>query len=126
MAWGVSVRVERNLFPRMPANLRRYYAGATSDSAGAIQAGARQRAPVATGALWQGIQVVPEGDARYTVVSEREGGPPDVPTFVEYGTRFMAARPYFRPAIEAERPRFEADTRDLETALLSGRRRRRR
>jgi hypothetical protein len=122
VAWSVSVQVRRNLLPGMDARLHKYIAGVTAESAGAIQAGARARVPVDTGALYQGVEVVPADDTHYTVRSTRDvaGDDPAVPEFVEFGTRKMAARPYFTPAVEAERPQFNADTRALEGALMGG------
>lgn len=41
--------------------------------------------------------------------------PPMLPVWIEYGTRFKAARPFMRPALDAERDRYRSDL-EQETA----------
>jgi hypothetical protein len=66
---------------------------------------ARDLVPVLTGALQGTIKVNAVANG-YTASA---GDPPLVvyAPFVEYGTRFMAAEPYFTPAVEAAAPDFQ-------------------
>jgi HK97 gp10 family phage protein len=50
--------------------------------------------PVDTGRLRQSINVQKLGDAHYSVGTNVEYAP-----YVEYGTRYQAPQPYFRPGI---------------------------
>lgn len=73
-------------------------AGADADAARLIALDARRRAPRRTGALAS------------TVTSTGpviRAGSPTVPYagYVEYGTRRMSARPFLRPAADANQPR---------------------
>jgi HK97 gp10 family phage protein len=72
-------------------------------TAAAIEASAKQRAPVDTGFLRSSIQARPVGPAEAEVSVGAEYG-----AHVEYGTRRQAAQPYLTPAVEGERQRFEA------------------
>lgn len=124
MAGGITVTITRNLLDGMSGRAHRWAAGLTSDTAGEIQARARQHlranGSIRTGALYNGVQVTSQGDTAYTVMSTREvgGDDPDVPRYVEFGTVHASARPYFTPAVEETRPRFNADTRAIERALV--------
>ena len=68
-----------------------------------LEARAKTKAPVDTGALKNSIGVVEvsgyEADVVVTV---------DYAAYVEYGTYKMAAQPYLTPAIEEVRPAFNA------------------
>ena len=69
---------------------------AVLDLAGeAIVDEAQRRVPVRTGDLLSSIGYYRESQGRYKVVAGMFYA-----SFVEYGTRFMAARPYLRPAFE--------------------------
>lgn len=120
----LAVSLRRNVLPTAPSNLRRHMAGVTSQSAGEIQtrarANIRAQGAVDTGALYRGVEVVPLADTSYQVVSTRDvpGDDPRVPSYVELGTSRMAARPYFWPAVEQVRPRFDAETRAIAGAIL--------
>lgn len=72
-------------------------------TAAAIEAAAKQRAPVDTGFLRASIQARTVGPLEAEVAVGAEYG-----HHVEYGTRRQAAQPYLTPAVESERPRFEA------------------
>jgi len=65
-----------------------------------IQASAKRRCPVRTGALRNSITVDLYGEMSAEIA-------PHMPYagFVEFGTRKMRARPYMTPAAEEERPR---------------------
>jgi HK97 gp10 family phage protein len=46
--------------------------------------------------------------------------PPMVPVFLEYGTRFMSAYPFMRPAADAERDRYATDLATISGQILQG------
>lgn len=73
------------------------------ESALKIQEGAKERAPVDTGALRNSITV----DFYERGLAAQIGPHMPYAPYVEYGTRKMAARPYLGPAFAAERPNFE-------------------
>lgn len=63
-----------------------------------LEAGMKTRAPVDTGVLRSSIQAVRVGPGHWRVVVGAEYG-----VFVEYGTRWNRAQPYWNPALrEAE------------------------
>lgn len=74
-----------------------------------LQRKAMAKAPIDTGTLMRSITMDTKDDGlTATVTPEAEYA-----AYVEYGTRFMAAQPYLRPAFETMRPRFIADLRKL-------------
>lgn len=68
-----------------------------------IEAGAKQNAPVDTGALKNSIQGQMTGPAEGEVDVGAEYG-----AYQEYGTYKMAAQPYLVPAVEVVRPAWDA------------------
>jgi HK97 gp10 family phage protein len=68
-----------------------------------------------TGNLRGSISADMTGDTTAMVSVNAEHG-----IYLEYGTRKMAKRPCIRPAVEAERPRFTADMRNLESEWRRG------
>jgi len=48
-----------------------------------------------------------------TVSADRFGDHPEVPGILEYGGAGRPARPFLRPAADAERPRFQAEMRKV-------------
>ncbi len=77
-----------------------------------IQASAKRRCPVRTGALRNSITVDLYGEMSAEIA-------PHMPyaIFVEFGTRKMRARPYMTPAAEEERPRL---AKELELIVDTG------
>jgi len=77
-----------------------------------IQASAKRRCPVRTGALRNSITVDLYGEMSAEIA-------PHMPyaIFVEFGTRKMRARPYMTPAAEEERPRL---AKELEIIVKGG------
>jgi len=77
-----------------------------------IEAGAKQRVPVDSGNLKSNIIAEQLAPSNWEV---RCGIDEPVPyaVFVEFGTSRMAAQPFFTPAVEMERPRFEAALAEL-------------
>lgn len=67
---------------------------------------ARKRAPVATGALRDNSEVT-DGDGYKNIEFHQEYAP-----YVELGTYKMAARPFLKPAVEAEAKLLEKRLKD--------------
>lgn len=69
-------------------------------------------APVDTGHLAQSPRAERLSDSQVLVtVSTADGTHPEYARFVEFGTRHMAAQPFFTPAVEAEREAFRRKIR---------------
>lgn len=74
-----------------------------------LQQKAMQRVPVDTGTLKRSIRLDMEADglrARVTANTEYAA-------YVEWGTRFMTARPYMRPSEREQQAQFESDLKRL-------------
>lgn len=89
------VEVHRNRFPEAIRSIPARRHEVLQAAAFAIQAHAKNIVPVRTGTLKASIQVWPEGHNRYAVGTTVVYAP-----YVEFGTRYMAARPYLRPAAQ--------------------------
>lgn len=66
-----------------------------------VQNRAKQLCPVDTGRLRSSIQLVDPHQVSTDVLSVRVGTAVNYARYVEFGTRYMAARPYLRPALGA-------------------------
>jgi HK97 gp10 family phage protein len=94
------------------------------DTAERIAARARQLVTVATGRTRESIRVVEDLEKHeYRVevgpTKERPADkdyPANVPLWIEFGTRYVAARPFMRPALDEQRDRYR---RDLEAASIA-------
>ena len=101
----VQIRTRRKLgavrIRQVQATVRSTSNKAAYDFATNVVNNAQRRAPVRTGRLKLSI------NSQQTVLGSYKIGV-DAPygVYVEYGTRYMAAQPYFRPAIDAEKVRF--------------------
>lgn len=104
----VRTTVRLNNFPRIKAHMVMAAEAETEKAARTIQAGAMQRAAVDTGFLRSSIQAMKVGPAHWRVTVGAEYG-----IYVEYGTRFMAAQPYFYPAVAEASPAFIAAMRRI-------------
>lgn len=87
--------------------------GIVLQGAAIVQQEIQQRAPVDTGALKASIDTVANRRAQSasaTVQAEdsAQGGIEHYAIFKEYGTSKAAATPFFRPGVEAARPKVEA------------------
>lgn len=62
-----------------------------------------------TGATAEAIGIIDDhAHKRYQVISQAPVGKPgNLPVWIEYGTAFQTARPYMRPAADAERLNYE-------------------
>jgi HK97 gp10 family phage protein len=103
-------------------NMRSNSSKATYEFARAVAAGARARIQNAyppaslpgnpphqrSGELLRSIRREKVGEAEHQVVVGAEHG-----AYVEYGTRKMAARPFFRPAVEEAKRKFLRDARAI-------------
>lgn len=76
------------------------------------QAGAQRLTPVRTGTLRRSISSRVEGNAAYIGTSV------EYAPFVEYGTRYMAARPYLSAGIEASRSEIERKAAEYGAKIL--------
>ena len=98
---GVTIRVISNRIPSLPDEVRKLVAAEVERGIYAVEAGAKQKAPVKTGTLRRSIHSVFERGGLRGIC-----GPSVLyGIFVEFGTRHMAARPYMRPAAEAALPK---------------------
>jgi HK97 gp10 family phage protein len=111
---GVSViRPKKLNARRLSANVRQAVSDAVGLTAYEIEIRAKILAPVDTGFLRGSIQAdVKSGSLTATVSVGVDYG-----RYVEEGTRFQNAQPYFEPAIEDSIPNFE---RHLEKAVQKG------
>lgn len=71
------------------------------DMARGVAASARRRAPVDTGRLRDSIEATRVVPGHWVVTVGAPYG-----AYVEYGTRYMAAQPFFTPAVEEYRRQF--------------------
>jgi HK97 gp10 family phage protein len=95
-----------------PANqLKQFRAeveGIVRKTAFLLEGKAKQLAPVDTGFLRNSITTQKLADATYSVAVGAEYG-----IYVEFGTRWMRAQPYFTPAIEEARRYFDGELKKL-------------
>ena len=92
----VKWKVVYNHFPKIIAGMDDRAAQIVAKTALDIEAGAKVRAPVDTGNLRASIQATKISKTHWRVTVGADYG-----IYLEYGTRNMAARPYFTPAINA-------------------------
>lgn len=106
----LQARVVFNRLPDLIASLASEGDRHVEETADAVADDARRNAPVDTGELRDSIHVEGSGRQTRVVVGADHG------IFPEYGTRKMAARPYFWPAVERARQGYLAGWR----AILQG------
>lgn len=74
-----------------------------------LQQKAMQKAPVDTGALKRSIMLdISDGGLTGTVEPTMDYAP-----YVEWGTRFMSAQPFMKPAFDEQAPQFKSDLERL-------------
>lgn len=113
----MSVRIIYNYMPKAGALLITETRQGSLDFADTLLADIKARAPVRTGALRDGMYTNPvSGMAAFHVgIGSRE----DYWPFLEFGTRFMSARPFIGPAVQANLPALKAVmTRHVIEAVL--------
>lgn len=99
MAGGtVTLRVVYNHLPQAESFVRQALADTVAETAYAVEGTAKQLAPVRTGTLRRSIHTVFSRGGLRAIV----GPSVAYSIFVEFGTRFMAARPFMRPAAARE------------------------
>jgi HK97 gp10 family phage protein len=98
-------------FAQLAEEARRAAQDLVRDTASAIATTAQALAPVDTGALRDSIEVEHEAPMRSVVTAGN--GDVDYAAYQEFGTSRMHAQPYLTPAVEQERPRFEAGVKRL-------------
>lgn len=101
MPTGVTARVVFNGWPAIRAEMVLKAEHATAKAALDMQAQMMARAPVDTGFLRSSIQAMKVGPAHWRVTVGADYG-----LYVEYGTRFNRAQPFFFPAIAEVSPSF--------------------
>lgn len=106
----VRTRVVWNDFPKIKAGMEQRSGQIVRKAALDIAAGAMRRAAVDTGFLRSSIQARKLGRSHWEVVVGAEYG-----VYLEYGTRFMGAQPFFFPALAEVRPQFVEAMRRITT-----------
>lgn len=110
MADAIRIKTSRqfNQIPSIVKRIRSNSAQAAYNFARGTAASARRRAPVRTGYLRSSIvnEKIDYGRHKVTV-GARYGA------YVEYGTRNMAAQPFFRPAVEENKAIFMQQMRQV-------------
>jgi len=101
-AGGVTVRVVSNRLPEASAALHRAVVDQVKTSTLDVQARAQAVVPVRTGLLRRSIHSVFENGGLRGIC----GPSASYGVFIEFGTRFQAARPYMRPAAALILPKF--------------------
>lgn len=102
-ATGIKIRILSNRLPQIAAAVRPLVSAEVKKATLSIQAKAQGMAPVLTGTLRRSITSQFPTDLSGVVGPSVAYG-----IFPEFGTRYMAARPYMRPAAEAVLPGFAA------------------
>ncbi len=82
-----------------------------------VQNDAKRRCPVDTGNLRRSIHTGNQQSGG-TTASVEVGTDVEYAGYVEFGTRFMPAQPYLRPALESQRPDALREAADALRALL--------
>lgn len=106
---SVTVSVTFDRFPEiaraMPERTSQVVRKASFD----VEAQAKNRAPVDTGALKNSISTEFEDNGLTGIIAPHV----EYATFVEFGTRRMSAQPYMTPAAEAVKPAFVAAMKQM-------------
>jgi HK97 gp10 family phage protein len=105
---GVNWRVEFNRFPEIIRDMEAKAGRIVAKTALDIEAGAKARAPVDTGNLRASIQARRISQTHWRVTVGAHYG-----LYVELGTRFQGARPYFGPAVRSVRRSFHQAMRGV-------------
>lgn len=100
---NVSVEIRSNRLGTIAAGMRPKARALVAKAVADVEAQAKVRAAVDTGALRNSIQGRMTGDTEGEVAVGV-----DYAIYQEYGTRTMPAHPFLTPAAEAVRPAFEA------------------
>lgn len=96
---AVHTKIVFNHIPKIAENLRPRAARVIQKAARDIEAGAKSRAPVDTGALRNSIQSSEVSQLHWRVTAQA-----DYAMYVELGTVRAAAQPFMGPAVDAVAP----------------------
>lgn len=105
---GFTIKVLSNDLGRLSKELRPKASAIVKKTAFEIEASAKQRAAVDTGAMRSSITTTMDGDLSATVSVGAEYGP-----YQEYGTAFQPGTPFMTPAAEAARAPYAAAMRKI-------------
>lgn len=94
----IEVKVNTDGLKRLTAAVEESLERALDRVADAVVTDARQRAPVRTGFMRDSTIIIQSGALQRTIHAQAPYS-----AFVDLGTRFMAARPWFTPAIDQGR-----------------------
>lgn len=117
MSFSIKIGIEENVSGKLAEAPKKIQEGATrglKQAGGEIWALARELCPVRTGFLRSTIYVATM-PMRLDV-----GARANYAAYVEFGTRRMAARPYIRPAIEANLANLRRALAESVTSTLGG------
>jgi HK97 gp10 family phage protein len=106
---GITIRVVSNRIPGLPAEIHDAVVKQVAASTLDVEARAKQVVAVRTGTLRRSIHSIFENGGLKGIC----GPSVEYSTYVEFGTRHRAARPYMRPAAEAVLPKFVEQLRHL-------------
>lgn len=113
---NVTVTITHNKFPQIAAALPENTKAIVRSAAFAIEAQAKTRCPVDTGALVNSISTEFENGGLTGIIAPHT----EYAAYVEFGTKRQSAQPYMIPAAEAVAPVFEAAMRQMLANLDSG------
>lgn len=110
MAKGISLVGMEKLVVKLQKNMQKEAVKTVVKKNGSrLQESAQEKAPVDTGTLKRSITLDLK-DAGMTAESEATA---EYAGYVEYGTRFMSAQPYMRPALKEVGAKFKSDMEKL-------------
>lgn len=108
----VDMKLTNNKLPGLSATLQNAVASLIEQAAQTTALEARQRVPVDTGRLKEGIRVEQQGKFAWRVTSKKFYG-----RFHEYGTVKMAAHPFMTPAARRARKWLNSNLKQIEDAI---------
>lgn len=109
------------MLEQLPATVEARLLSIAEQTAQRIATEARRRVPILTGVTREGIDVerMEQGGAGYVVVAYRQQFP-NLPLWLEKGTKHMTARPFFDVAAELERGPYARQVREALEDELRG------
>lgn len=106
---SVTISVTFNRFPEIAAALPGQTQAVVRKASFDVEAQAKNRAPVDTGALKSSISTEFEDNGLTGIIAPHV----EYAAFVEFGTRRMSAQPYMTPAAEVVKPAFVAAMKQM-------------
>jgi len=122
-AFVTGLKEARAFAEALPDEVKAKLKQVAADTAERIRAGYVQRLTEqthGTGKTARSARVLDESDENRFVVNVPgdPSQPANLPRWLEYGTRFMEARPALRPAGDAENERYKSDMADAAESVL--------